>query len=87
LDKKGNSSVEHFDCIVIGSGQGGTPLARALARAGKQTALVEGRLHRKLTAILQTARMGGVPYTALRDGVFTHPGLSESLNTLFASMD
>ncbi|KAK5258567.1 hypothetical protein LTR40_007651, partial [Exophiala xenobiotica] len=31
----------HFDAIVIGSGQGGTPLAQALAKAGRRTALVE----------------------------------------------
>jgi hypothetical protein len=31
--------------------------------------------------------MGEVPYTDLRDGVFTHPTLAESLNTLFATVD
>jgi pyruvate/2-oxoglutarate dehydrogenase complex dihydrolipoamide dehydrogenase (E3) component len=31
----------HYDAVVIGSGQGGTPLARALAEAGRKTALVE----------------------------------------------
>ncbi|KAK3068753.1 hypothetical protein LTR53_013416, partial [Teratosphaeriaceae sp. CCFEE 6253] len=31
----------HFDCIVIGSGQAGTPLATALAQSGRKTALVE----------------------------------------------
>ena len=31
--------------------------------------------------------MGNVPYTALRDGVFSHPTLSESLNNLFMAMD
>jgi pyruvate/2-oxoglutarate dehydrogenase complex dihydrolipoamide dehydrogenase (E3) component len=31
----------HYDAVVIGSGQGGTPLARALAGAGRKTALVE----------------------------------------------
>ena len=31
----------HFDAIVIGAGQGGTPLATALARAGRKTALIE----------------------------------------------
>jgi pyruvate/2-oxoglutarate dehydrogenase complex dihydrolipoamide dehydrogenase (E3) component len=30
-----------YDAIVIGSGQGGTPLARALAGAGRRTALIE----------------------------------------------
>ena len=32
-----------FDAIVIGSGQGGTPLARKLAEAGYSTALIERR--------------------------------------------
>ncbi len=34
-------SSAHFDAVVIGSGQGGNPLALALAKAGKRTALVE----------------------------------------------
>jgi hypothetical protein len=29
--------------------------------------------------------MGKLPFTALRDGVFAHPTLSESLNNLFTS--
>ncbi len=33
--------VETFDAVVIGSGQGGNPLAGALAAAGKKTALIE----------------------------------------------
>jgi pyruvate/2-oxoglutarate dehydrogenase complex dihydrolipoamide dehydrogenase (E3) component len=32
---------ERFDAIVVGSGQAGTPLSRALAEAGMRTALVE----------------------------------------------
>jgi pyruvate/2-oxoglutarate dehydrogenase complex dihydrolipoamide dehydrogenase (E3) component len=32
---------EQFDAIVIGSGQGGNPLAKALAKAGKKTAVIE----------------------------------------------
>lgn len=35
------SSPEHFDAIVIGSGQAGTPLSSAFAKAGKKTALIE----------------------------------------------
>jgi pyruvate/2-oxoglutarate dehydrogenase complex dihydrolipoamide dehydrogenase (E3) component len=35
------STEEKFDAIVIGSGQAGTPLSRALAVAGMQTALIE----------------------------------------------
>ena len=33
--------AESFDAIVIGSGQGGNPLAGALVAAGKKTALIE----------------------------------------------
>ncbi len=33
--------MEKFEYVVIGSGQGGTPLATALAQAGRKTALVE----------------------------------------------
>jgi pyruvate/2-oxoglutarate dehydrogenase complex dihydrolipoamide dehydrogenase (E3) component len=36
-----SEATETFDAIVIGSGQGGNPLAGALAGAGKKTALVE----------------------------------------------
>jgi pyruvate/2-oxoglutarate dehydrogenase complex dihydrolipoamide dehydrogenase (E3) component len=32
---------QHYDAIVIGSGQGGTPLCQALANAGLRTALIE----------------------------------------------
>lgn len=35
--------MKHFDAIIIGSGQAGTPLAKKLAEAGMQTALVEKR--------------------------------------------
>ena len=34
-------SREQYDAIVVGSGQGGTPLCRALAESGRRTALVE----------------------------------------------
>ena len=35
------SGPDHYQAIVIGSGQGGTPLCQALANAGLRTALVE----------------------------------------------
>ena len=35
------SASDHYEAIVIGSGQGGTPLCQALAKAGMRTALVE----------------------------------------------
>jgi pyruvate/2-oxoglutarate dehydrogenase complex dihydrolipoamide dehydrogenase (E3) component len=36
---------------------------------------------------IEMAMMGKLPYTALRDGVFAHPTLVESLNNLFTAMD
>src|ERR1700722_14962741 len=33
--------MEEFDAIIIGSGQGGNPLAEALIAAGKKTAMIE----------------------------------------------
>jgi len=41
----------------------------------------------EVMAVLQMAMMGGVPYSQIRDGVFAHPTLSESLNNLFMSLD
>lgn len=41
----------------------------------------------EVMAMIQVAMMGNVPYTALRDGVFAHPTLAESLNSLFATVD
>ena len=38
----------------------------------------------ELMAMLQIAMMGALPYTALRDGIFSHPTLAESFNNLFA---
>jgi pyruvate/2-oxoglutarate dehydrogenase complex dihydrolipoamide dehydrogenase (E3) component len=41
----------------------------------------------EIMAVLEVAMMGKLPYTALRDGVFAHPTLAESLNNLFAALD
>jgi pyruvate/2-oxoglutarate dehydrogenase complex dihydrolipoamide dehydrogenase (E3) component len=40
----------------------------------------------EIAAILQVAMMGNLPARALRDGVFSHPTLAESLNNLFATL-
>jgi pyruvate/2-oxoglutarate dehydrogenase complex dihydrolipoamide dehydrogenase (E3) component len=37
----------------------------------------------ELMSTIEVAMMGQVPYTALRDGIFAHPTLAESLNNLF----
>ena len=41
----------------------------------------------EIMAILEVAMMGNLPYTALRDAIFAHPTLAESLNNLFTSME
>jgi pyruvate/2-oxoglutarate dehydrogenase complex dihydrolipoamide dehydrogenase (E3) component len=41
----------------------------------------------EIMAIIQVAMMGKLPYTALRDGTFTHPTLAEGLNSLFMTLD
>jgi pyruvate/2-oxoglutarate dehydrogenase complex dihydrolipoamide dehydrogenase (E3) component len=35
------TEIEHYDAVIIGSGQGGGPLSTALERAGRRTAIVE----------------------------------------------
>ncbi len=41
----------------------------------------------EMMAMLQIAMMGMLPYTVLRDAVFAHPTLAESLNNLFTTLD
>lgn len=41
----------------------------------------------EIMSMLQIAMMGKLPYTALRDGVFAHPTLAESLNNLFKNVE
>lgn len=41
----------------------------------------------EVVSVLQMAMMGKVKYTVLRDGVFAHPTLTESLNNLFFHFD
>ena len=41
----------------------------------------------EVMSMLQIAMMGKLPYTALRDGIFAHPLLAESLNNLFGSLE
>jgi pyruvate/2-oxoglutarate dehydrogenase complex dihydrolipoamide dehydrogenase (E3) component len=41
----------------------------------------------EIMAMIQIAMLGEMPYTALRNAVFAHPTLAESLNTLFSSVE
>ena len=37
----------------------------------------------EMASMIQIAMMGKLPYTALRDGVWSHPTWSEALNNVF----
>jgi pyruvate/2-oxoglutarate dehydrogenase complex dihydrolipoamide dehydrogenase (E3) component len=41
----------------------------------------------EIMAALQLAMMGKLPYDTIRDAVFAHPTLAESLNNLFSTLD
>ncbi|MBA2288079.1 MAG: mercuric reductase [Ktedonobacteraceae bacterium] len=41
----------------------------------------------EIMSILEVAMMGKLPYTTLRDAIFAHPTLAESLNNLFSTLD
>jgi pyruvate/2-oxoglutarate dehydrogenase complex dihydrolipoamide dehydrogenase (E3) component len=41
----------------------------------------------EIMSMLELAMMGKLPYTVLRDGVFAHPTLAESLNNLFTHFE
>ncbi len=41
----------------------------------------------ELMAMFEIAMMGKLPYTVLKEGIFAHPTLAESLNNLFMAMD
>ncbi len=91
------SGTETFDAIVVGTGQGGKPLAGALVAAGRRTAIIEtdrilgaavlGMEGGEVATVLQVAMMGDLPWTALRDAAISHPTVSESLNNLFMTLD
>ena len=41
----------------------------------------------ELMAMFQIAMMGRTPYTVLKEAIFAHPTMAESLNNLFMAMD
>jgi pyruvate/2-oxoglutarate dehydrogenase complex dihydrolipoamide dehydrogenase (E3) component len=40
----------------------------------------------EVMAVVQTAMLGGLPYTVLRDAILAHPTMAEGLNALFAAI-
>src|SRR5437870_7799400 len=76
------TTPQQYDAIVIGSGQGGTPLSTALAAAGMHTALIERKhvggtcVNEGCTPTKTMVASGRVAYLARRDedyGVHTGP--------------
>ena len=51
---------------------------------GAATLLPEGG---EVASMIQIAMMGKLPYTALRDGTFSHPTWSEALNNVFSTLE
>jgi pyruvate/2-oxoglutarate dehydrogenase complex dihydrolipoamide dehydrogenase (E3) component len=41
----------------------------------------------ELMSMFEIAMMGRLPYTTLKEAIFAHPTLAESLNNLFMAMD
>lgn len=77
------TTPQQYDAIVIGSGQGGTPLSQALAQAGMRTALVERKhvggtcINEGCTPTKTMVASGRVAYLTRRAadyGVHTGPG-------------
>ena len=40
----------------------------------------------EIMSVVQVAILGGLPYTALRDAIFTHPTLPEGLIPMFSNV-
>jgi hypothetical protein len=38
-------------------------------------------------SMIEIAMLGRLPYTVLKEAIFAHPTLAESLNNLFMAMD
>src|SRR5216110_1107689 len=75
------TTPEQYDAIVIGSGQGGTPLSTALAAAGMHTALIEREhvggtcVNEGCTPTKTMVASGRVAYLARRAGDYgVHTG-------------
>jgi pyruvate/2-oxoglutarate dehydrogenase complex dihydrolipoamide dehydrogenase (E3) component len=67
-------TIDWYDTIIIGSGQGGNPLSLALARAGRKTALIEREhvggtcINEGCTPTKTMVASGRVAYLARRSG-------------------
>lgn len=73
-------SRDHYDALIIGSGQGGTPLSTALAGAGLRTALVE-RAHVGGTCINEGCTPSKTMIASGRVATLAHRGADYGVRT------
>jgi choline dehydrogenase-like flavoprotein len=69
------SQAEHFDIVILGSGQGGKQLAWHLGRSGKKVAVVERRW------VAAPARQSPVSHPRMNFGVRGSPTSSGTLRS------
>src|SRR5271154_2303040 len=80
------SSSDHYQAIIIGSGQGGTPLSKALANAGWRTALVE-RVHVGGTCVNEGCTPTKTMVASGRVAYLTHRGADYGVRTGRVTID
>ena len=78
--------MEHFDAIVIGSGQAGTPLSLALAEAGRKTVLIE-RQHVGGTCVNEGCTPTKTMVASARVAYLARRGADYGVNTGAVSVD
>ncbi len=79
--------MKTYDAIIIGFGKGGKTLAVELARNGWSVAMIErsDKMYGGTCInIVALAMKHGITARELSGSIYTHPGMSESLNDLFA---
>ncbi|KAB0265580.1 mercuric reductase [Microvirga brassicacearum] len=89
---------QNIDVRVVSSPMGSVLRARTLGETrGFMKALLDAHSDRilgftmlgpnagEVIAVVQTAMLAGLPFTGLRDAIFTHPTMAEGLNVLFAN--
>jgi probable pyridine nucleotide-disulfide oxidoreductase len=87
--------TESYDDIIIGGGKAGKTLGRT---DGLLKAIVDAKTDRilgcsllchsagEMISTVQMVMQAQMPYTVLRDGVLTHPTMTEGLNLLFSKL-
>lgn len=87
------TGLEEFDLVILGGGTGSTIAAWTFAKQGQRVAIVDRILGftafgvgaGEIMSAVQIAMIAGLPYTALRNAILTHPTLTEGLGALFSS--